>query len=123
MKKIQSNQSTTSSESSKMDHTPLVVTYAEAGKMLLGISESTVRRMVSDGDLPYVKVRGRVGIPYDALLEYVKNRTRYAERKQDREQCLTADQILHSGRSSRPMTSAEQLAELVKLQTSKKRKP
>ncbi|MCG7931486.1 MAG: helix-turn-helix domain-containing protein [Candidatus Thiodiazotropha lotti] len=105
-----------------MSNTPLVVTYAEAGKMLLGISEQTVRRMVSDGDLPYVKVRGRVGIPYDALLEYVKNQTRYAESKQHREQYLTTDQIVRSDRSRAPITQADRLAELVKLGISKKQK-
>ncbi|MEW8660754.1 MAG: helix-turn-helix domain-containing protein, partial [Candidatus Thiodiazotropha endolucinida] len=91
MEQNPNKESTTSSESSKMDHTPLVVTYAEAGKMLLGISESTVRRMVADGELPYVKIRWRVGIPYDALLEYVKNQTRYAVSKQPVKQCLTID--------------------------------
>ncbi|MEW8439901.1 MAG: helix-turn-helix domain-containing protein [Candidatus Thiodiazotropha taylori] len=104
-----------------MKNTPLIVTYAEAGKMLLNISERTVRRMVSNGDLPYVKVRGRVGIPYEALLEYVKNQTQFVESKQHREQCLTADQILHSGRSSRPTTSAVRLEEVIQQAISKKR--
>lgn len=40
------------------DDMSLVVTYAEAGRML-GCSERTVRREVADGSLPSIKVAGR----------------------------------------------------------------
>lgn len=102
---------------------PVIITYAEAGKMLLGISERTVRRMVSNGDLPYVKVRGRVGVPYDAVLEYVQRQTQFAESKQKGKQCLTVDQIAHTGGSHTPPTQANRLAEVVRQQTSRKQKP
>lgn len=100
---------------------PLVVTYAEAGKILMGISARSVRRMVDKGDLPYVKVRGRVGIPYDALLVYVNSRTQFAHEDQEK-QCLTAERIAHSGGSRTPTAQADKLAEVVKLLTSKKQK-
>ncbi len=57
---------------------PLVVSYAEAGRMLMGTSERTIRRMVAAGKLPTVRVRGRVGIPYAALEEYVQQNTYYS---------------------------------------------
>ncbi|MEW8027109.1 MAG: helix-turn-helix domain-containing protein [Candidatus Thiodiazotropha endolucinida] len=45
------------------NHKPLIVTYAEAGKILMGISARSVRRIVKNGDLPYVKVGGACWYP------------------------------------------------------------
>ncbi|MCG8016303.1 MAG: helix-turn-helix domain-containing protein [Candidatus Thiodiazotropha sp. 'RUGA'] len=100
----------------------LVVTYAEAGKILMGISERTVRRLVAKGDLPFIKIGGRVGIPYEALCNYVSSKTQFVESKQRRKRYLTADQIAHTGGSRTLITPADRLAELVKLATSKKQK-
>ena len=45
----------------------LVLTFEEAGELLAGVSHRTVRRLVDAGELPVVRVAGRVGIPRRAL--------------------------------------------------------
>lgn len=44
---------------------------AEAAHFL-GVSEKTVRRMVDTGELPAARVRDRVTLGYDDLLEYLR---------------------------------------------------
>ena len=56
-----------------MNH-PLLLTIDEAG-MALGLSRSSVRRLMNAGQLPSVKVGGCRRIPASALNDYVSART------------------------------------------------
>lgn len=43
---------------------------------LLGLSPDTVKRMVTDGQLPYVRLRGSVRIPRKQLEEWIDEHVR-----------------------------------------------
>lgn len=53
---------------------------SEAAK-LFGVSPSTVRRMMGDGALPTIRVRGAVRIPRGAVMAWIAART--AEARSD----------------------------------------
>ncbi len=89
---------------------PLVVSYAEAGRLLMGASERTMRRMVAEGKLPTVRVRSRIGIPYAALEEYVQKNTYYSGPIPYTRRTRTTGPI---GGGHSP-TSGDRLAELLK---------
>ena len=96
------------------DSPPLVLSYAEAGKQLMGASERTIRRMVAKGELPTVRVRGRVGIPYTAIAEYVQNNTNYSA-KSGKRACRTNGKTAGSGGSATPTPAAGSTADRLKL--------
>lgn len=56
----------------------MALRMSEAGE-LLGISPDTVKRMVTDGQLPHVRLRGSVRIPRRALEEWIEEHTRRPE--------------------------------------------
>lgn len=56
----------------------LALTQTEAAE-LLGISRDTVKRMIRDGELPVVRLRGSVRLPRRALEQWVDDHTQAAE--------------------------------------------
>lgn len=57
----------------KLDRMALRISEAAE---LLGISPDTVKRMVTDGQIPSVKLRGAVRIPRKQLEEWIDEHTR-----------------------------------------------
>ena len=55
----------------------LAVSRPEAARRL-GVSEWLVRQMVKAGELPVVRIRGRVMVPTRALAEWVEAHTQQA---------------------------------------------
>ena len=55
------------------DDQPLLYSIDAAATQLGCVSARTVRRLIETGELPSVKVRGRVLIPAAALTEWVTN--------------------------------------------------
>jgi excisionase family DNA binding protein len=57
------------------------VQKAEALPAMLGLSLSSVVRLINDGTLPHVKVRGSVLIPQQAILDLVPSTTNTTNRE------------------------------------------
>ncbi len=58
---------------------PLVLTVREAAARLR-VHESTLRRMISDGELEHVRLRGRVMVAPDQIISFVNRNRRAAKR-------------------------------------------
>lgn len=55
---------------------PLLLNLADAAAHLGGVSVRTVRRLIEAGDLPTVRVLGRITIPAAALESWIANQIR-----------------------------------------------
>ena len=46
----------------------------------LSVSVKTVKRLIDDGELPVVRIRGCIRVPKQAVLDWLKGETRYNSR-------------------------------------------
>ena len=46
----------------------------------LSVSVKTVKRLIDDGELPVVRIRGCIRVPKQAILDWLKGETRYNSR-------------------------------------------
>ena len=95
-----------------MTAVPLLLTFEGAAEAL-GVSARTVRRMVDAGELPYIRIRGAVRLPCDALRAWIAQHQRNAP-------CPTADQAAPSGGSPTRTTAARELESLLAPRTERK---
>ncbi|WP_366943402.1 helix-turn-helix domain-containing protein [Nevskia sp.] len=97
--------------------TPLCVTFDDAAARLQ-VSKRTIYRMVDDGDLATVYVRGAARISYNSLVAYVEGRS-----QQRKPLCLTAAKTQPSGGSATPRRTVVELASLLAQRRTPKPKP
>jgi excisionase family DNA binding protein len=95
--------------------TQLVLTFEQVGRQLMGVSARTVRRLVERGELPTVRIGTRVGVPARAVEEWV-------DRNTEAGQCHTAGKTRRTGGSRTPMAQGSELASVVDILTTGKRK-
>lgn len=55
-------------KSQSIEHLPALLPVGQVARDVLGVSERTVYRMIEDGEIRAVKVRGALRINRDALL-------------------------------------------------------
>jgi excisionase family DNA binding protein len=55
---------------------------ANATAALLGLSEITVRRLVADRQIPFIRIRSSVRFPVAALMKWIEDKQIPAERGQ-----------------------------------------
>lgn len=90
---------------------PLLATFEEAAEVL-SVSARTVRRMVDARELPYIRVRGAVRVPYDGLRAWIA--------KNARSECPTVETTAPIGGSVTRPQAARELESLLAPRTGKK---
>jgi len=68
-----------------MDETDPLLVSVKVASLKLSVSEATIRRRISRGDLPCVRIGSSVRIPSDSLREWI------AENTQTNQRCVEAD--------------------------------
>lgn len=108
----------------------LLWTLDEAGRQLGGLSRRTVQRLISRGEIPFVRIGRSVRIPVEALQVFVAERMQTADNQQGAEPvawkgtktCHINAQIHRSGMPVIPTRAAQGLDDLLKRLTGAKRK-
>lgn len=96
----------------------MLITIAEAAE-LLAVSPRTVRREMTDGELPYVQVRGAPRIDRSELDAYISRKTVRREVLHKTESLASVSAGYHSGYKSRHEDSRELLLRML----GRRRKP
>lgn len=94
-----------------MNDDPLLWSLEEAGRQLGGVSARTVRRMIQAGELPSLKVRGRLKVPAAAVREWVERQVASTGSTSD----LAGAKATTSSRRRQHRTAEQASAELHRL--------